>query len=148
MHKQLAALCFSFLLNRTFFIKSNFYFSRSFQAALQNPLSILSFKLFPIGHDHCDYNSFFCCCCCRKEILTYFRNMKEEAGREERDNDKNVKPIQRNTNIRGLLKSPGLVERWMKQLPLDTGQRHEIYVQMEVIYAQLLHKGSLFIANK
>lgn len=74
--------------------------------------------------------------------------MKEEAGREERDNDKNVKPIQRNTNIRGLLKSPGLVERWMKQLPLDTGQRREIYVQMEVIYAQLLHKGSLFIANK
>lgn len=24
----------------------------------------------------------------------------------------------------------------------------KIYVQMEVIYAQLLHKGSLFIANK
>lgn len=36
----------------------------------------------------------------------------------------------------------------MKQLPLDTGQQGEIYVQMEVIYAQFLHKGSLFIANK
>jgi len=48
--------------------------------------------------------------------------MEEEAGREETANDKNDKPIQKNTNIRGLLKTPGLVERWMKQLPLDTGQ--------------------------
>lgn len=61
--------------------------------------------------------------------------MEEEAGHEETDNDKNVKPIQKNTNIRGLLKTPGLVERWMKLLPLDTGQWGEIYVQMEVIYA-------------
>lgn len=58
----------------------------------------------------------------RKGILKYFRNMEEEAGHEETDNDKNVKPIQKNTNIRGLLKTPGLVERWMKLLPLDTGQ--------------------------
>lgn len=48
--------------------------------------------------------------------------MEEEAGHEETDNDKNVKPIQKNTNIRGLLKTPGLVERWMKLLPLDIGQ--------------------------
>lgn len=74
--------------------------------------------------------------------------MEEEAGCEETDNDKNVKPTHKNTNIRGILKTPGLVKLWMKQLPLDTGQQGEIYVQMEVIYAQFLHKGSLFIANK
>lgn len=61
--------------------------------------------------------------------------MEEEAGHEKTDNDKNVKPIQKNTNIRRLLKTPGPVKRWMKQLTLDTGQRDEIYVQMEVIYA-------------
>lgn len=73
--------------------------------------------------------------------------MEEETGCEKTGNDKNVKPMQ-NTNIRGLLKTAGLVERWMKHLPLDTGQQGEIYVQMEVIYAQFLHKGSLFIATK
>lgn len=61
---------------------------------------------------------------------------------------KNAKPIQKNKNIRELLKTPGLVESRMKQLLLDTGQLSEIYVQIKVIYAHLLHKGSLFIANK
>lgn len=58
----------------------------------------------------------------RKEIFTHFGNRGEETGLDEIGNDKNVKPIQKNTNIRGLLKTPGLVERWMKQLPLDTGK--------------------------
>lgn len=61
---------------------------------------------------------------------------------------KNAKPIQKNKNIGGLLKTPGLVESRMKQLLLDIGQWSEIYVQIKVIYAHLLHKGSLFIANK
>lgn len=44
----------------------------------------------------------------------------------------------------GIIKISGVIERF----PLDTGQWGEIYVQMEVIYAHLLHKRSLFIANK
>lgn len=35
---------------------------------------------------------------------------------------KNAKPIQKNKNIGGLLKTPGLVESRMKQLLLDIGQ--------------------------
>lgn len=40
--------------------------------------------------------------------------MGKEAGGEEMDNDKMAKPIQKNTNIRGLFKTPGLVENLMK----------------------------------
>lgn len=43
-------------------------------------------------------------------LLDALEKMEKEAGGEEMDNDKMAEPIQKNTNIRGLFKTPGLVE--------------------------------------
>ena len=75
-----------------------------------------------MGHDQHDCNFFFFFQKGFRKTLACFGNMGKEAGGEEMDNDKMAKPIQKNTNIRGLFKTPGLVENLMKQIPLDTGQ--------------------------
>lgn len=136
MQKQQAALRFCF--NGTFFIKTNLFF-KIISGSSPNSRRFCFIQIVSSSRWSWKLWFFFN----RKVIFTYSENMEEEARHELTDNDISVRPNQKGTKYQGI-KTPGVIERF----PLDTGQWGEIYVQMKVIYAHLLHRRSLFITNK